>query len=339
MKIMLKLKQSYIKFIERKKQGLPEVIFYCFLILLSYIYWVVVALRNFFYAKGILKSYQAKAKVISIGNISWAGSGKTSLTIWLEKRLSSQYKVAILRRGWGQDEELLLKENTDSVYSNPNRRSLAQELSGQYELFILDDGFQYRRLKPDLNIVLMGAREFKGKFRLIPAYFFREPLNSLGRADMIIVNYSNQLADRSEIIAKIKQFSPRADLYFSQYKVKRFLDLESNSFEQSSFKDKKIAAFTAIGYPQGFFSKIKELGLNLAREITYPDHHQLSQAEYNQIEEDLLSVGIEDLIITAKDRYHLPADKGWRLKIIVMEVELQIENETRFLSEIKAKLT
>lgn len=335
---MLRLTQSYTKFIEKNKRNLPEVAFYCLLVLLSYIYGVAVAWRNFCYTKGILKSYQAKAKVISIGNLSWAGSGKTSLVAWLAKRLSSERKVAILRRGWGQDEELLLKENTNSVYSHPDRRRLAQKLSSQYEIFILDDGFQYRKLKRNINLVLMGAREFKRKFRLIPAYLFREPLSALSRADIVIVNYANELSDRSKIITQIKAHSPQAGLYFSQYRFKRFLDLESRVFDQSEFKGRKVAAFTAIGYPQGFFSKIKELGINLIREVTYPDHHQLTQAEYNRIEEDLSAQGIEDLIITAKDRYHLPTDKG-KLRVKIMEIELDIENEESFLTEIKSKLT
>lgn len=335
---MFSLRQSYLNFLEKDDKNAAEIIFDWFLCLLSYVYGTVVVLRNFCYGRNIFRSYQSQAKVVSIGNLSWSGSGKTSLVIWLNEKLSAEFKVAILRRGYGRDEGLLLKEFSGSVYSSPDRCRLAKKLEAKFEVFILDDGFQYRKLKRELNLVVIGAREFSRSRRLIPADFFREPWNSLKRADLILINYADEISKRSEVVAEIKRFSANRVLYFSKYGIKRFVDLDSKVFDATKLKGKKVAAFTAIGYPQGFFNKLEESELNLVSKITYPDHHELSAIEYEKIETDLLSQGIYDLIITAKDKYHLPARK-YKLNILVMEIELQIEDEERFLSEIRSKLS
>src|SRR3989338_6438579 len=186
---MLKLKQRYIDFLEKQSRNFPESIFYYFLYLVSGIYWLVVALRNFFYDGNFFSSYRAQARVISVGNLSWAGSGKTSLVIWLKNIFSGQLRTAVLRRGYGRDEGKLLSDAGCKVFSSPDRLHLAKELEPNFELFILDDAFQYRRLQRTVDIVVMGARDFRHKPRLIPAYIFREPLTSLKRADIVVVNY------------------------------------------------------------------------------------------------------------------------------------------------------
>ncbi len=334
---MVSLKQKYLDFLEKSRRNLPEIIFYRFLCLVSGIYWLAMALHNFLYSRKIFPSYRTQAKVISVGNISWAGSGKTSLVIWLKEIFSGQLRTAVLRRGYGHDEGKLLSDAGCKVFSSPDRLSLAKELEPNFELFILDDAFQYRCLQRNIDLVVMGAREFRNKPRLIPAYFFREPLTSLKRADMVLVNYSEEIPDRTQIIALVRKFSPQSRLFFSGYQVKGFYDLQSNPVDLNWLKGKKIAAFTAIGYPQGFFNKLKESGLDIFRKFVYPDHYELKEAEYLKIEEELLSQEISDLIITAKDKYHLPA-KEKRLNIIVMGITIQIENKQDFIEALRSKL-
>ena len=334
---MVKLKSWYINFIEKDRHNILEKVFYCFLCLLSYVYGGVVWLRNFFYNKGIIPSYSSKAKVISVGNLSWSGSGKTPLSIWLYENLAAKYRVAILRRGYGDDENKMILERTADVFCQTDRYSLAKKLESSFNLFILDDGFQFRRLKRDINIVVRGSREFRGKHRLIPAYFFREPLSSLARADILLLNYKDEINEPVKLKKSIESDFPYLKVYFSSYKLKRFIDLEGNEFEIDSFRSKKIACFCAIGYPQGFINGLKALGLDLERQIIYPDHYTLSKEEFRALEEDLLGKGIKELVITYKDRYHLP-EVSSRLSIFIMEVELQIEQEEEFLSEIIKKL-
>jgi len=334
---MVKLKWWYLSFLEKNKRNAFELSFYCFLYLLSLIYGFGVRLRNFFYNKKVIPSYSCRAKVISIGNLSWSGSGKTSLSIWLHRRLSSEFKVAILRRGYGNDEGKLLGEITKNVFSFASRHILAKRLERLFDIFILDDGFQHRKLRRDVNIVVMGAREFRRKHRLIPAYFFREPLSALRRADMLLLNYKEEIEDIEEIKKSILNIAPHLEVYFSCYKFKRFIDLDGKEYSLDFFKGKKLAAFTAIGYPEGFLNKLKELKLDIVRKIVYPDHYELRNLQFKAIQDSLIKVGINDLIITHKDKYHFP-NCEIKLNIFIMEVEMEIENEDNFMRGVKIRL-
>ena len=333
----INLRKWYVDFIEKDRRNVWESIFYCFLLILSVIYGFAVGLRNLFYDKKIIPSYKVKAKVLSIGNLSWAGSGKTPLSIWLYENLASQFNTAILRRGYGDDENKMLLDTTANVFSLPDRYKLAKSLESSFDVFILDDGFQFRRLKRDVNIVIRAGREFKKKYRLIPAYFFREPLSSLGRADIVLLNYKDEIEQPSELKKSILDEFPNLEVYFCQYKFKYFLDLDNNEFDAGVLRGRKLACFCAIGYPKGFIAGLKKLDLDIVREIIYPDHYELSQEEFMSLQDDLLQKGIKDLIITSKDRYHLPVVK-FKLNIFIMEVGLKIEDQDSFLQEVVKRL-
>jgi tetraacyldisaccharide 4'-kinase len=330
---MLKIKKWYINFIEKKEKSLGGSFFYYFLCFLSYVYGGIIVLRNFFYDKNIFRQYALDATVISIGNLSWAGSGKTSLSLWLYERLSPTNRLAILRRGYGDDEHKLLAEVSSNVFSSPDRYQIAKECESLFDVFILDDGFQYRRLKRDINILIMGAREFRKKYQLIPAYFFREPFSAIKRADIVLLNYVDEINDPSEIKKNILKIAPHLKIYFSRYRVRGFSDLKGNKYAINFLKGKKVAALSAIGYPEGFFDKLKELNLEVSEQITYPDHYELPEKEFMRIERRLLSAGIKDLIITRKDKYHLPAVNS-NINIFIMDVNIEIENEDDFLDVI-----
>lgn len=331
---MLKVKQWYLKLLEKEKKNLPEKLFSFFLYVLSLIYGFIGGLRNFFYDRGVFPSFRAEKKIISIGNLSWGGCGKTTLAIYLYDKLSPKFKPAVLRRGYGDDEGQMMKEREVKFYSALNRKSLVKEFSGQFDLFILDDGFQYRKLKRDLDIVVMTAREFRKKVRLIPAYFFRENLSALKRADILIINYKNEMSQVDKIQQNLKARFPRLKIYFANYRFKKITDLENNEYDSAFFKNKKLAALSAIGYPEGFFNNLKNLNLNVAHKITYPDHYSLTPDEFIALQENLEKEDISDIIITRKDKYHIPRPAA-KLNVYVMDIEIQIEEEEKFLADVE----
>jgi tetraacyldisaccharide 4'-kinase len=335
--MFLRLKLWYLGFLDKGSYTFIEALFCYFLYGLSFIYGLIVKVRNILYDFNFLPSYRSKSKIMSIGNLSWAGSGKTPLSIWFHKVFSSRYKVAILRRGYGQDEEKLIKEDTGDVFSTPNRVKIIQKVESFFDLFILDDGFQYRKLKKDINILIMGAREFRKKYRLIPAYFFREHFNSIKRADIVILNYVDDISGLPEIEKSILRVAPHVKIYHSRYKIKKFTDLHNNKVEESVIKSKRLAAFTAIGYPQGFFRKLEEADLDILRHIEYPDHYELSIDEFNQIQEDLIKENIQGLVITAKDKYHIPVAEK-KLDIYILEIEMDIQKADDLIDTIRDKL-
>jgi tetraacyldisaccharide 4'-kinase len=333
---MTHLKNWYINFLEKSERRFEEKLIYGGLFFLSLVYGAVVYCKNFLYDCQIIPSFRAK-KIISIGNICWAGAGKTTLTMKLFDYFSPDYKTAILRRGYGQDEKMLLQEKTADVFSDKNRIGLVKKLHNTFDLFIVDDGFQYRKLYRDLNIVIMSAREFKRKFRLIPADFFREPIAVLKRAHILIINYKSELDDSSQIYAQLKHQFPQLKIYWSDYTPRGFFDQQNIKFPLTYFVNRPVAVFTAIGYPQGFINKLNQLNINIARQIIYPDHYVLTEKEFITMQEDLLKQNITELIITAKDKYHIPKILT-KLKIYCLDIQMDIEKQDELLNEIKLRL-
>lgn len=334
---MFKLKAWYINFIDKRRRSLAERIIYFFLFFLSLAYGAIVTLRNFLYNKGLLHTHRCTAKVISIGNLSWGGTGKTTLSFFLYDRLMLFYKTAVLRRGYGADEGKLLAEKKVQVFASPNRAGLADKLSDKFELFILDDGFQYRKLLRDINIVIMSAKELKARYRLIPAGFFREPLNSLRRADILILNHRNELNNADELVTRLKFEFRHLQIYTAQYSFRKLTDTSGKEISLETIKNKKLAALTGTGYPQGFFNKLEQSGVRIFKKIVYPDHYALNAEEFKVLQDNLIKDGIYNVIITAKDKYHLP-ESGAKLNFFVFEIEIEISEENSFITDLRNRL-
>lgn len=191
--MMLTIKNTYLLFIERRRRNIVNGILFGILLVISRFYGAAVGVINFCYDKNIFHVHRLNKPVISVGNISWGGSGKSTLVLKIQQHLKDEFKTAILRRGYGADEAAMLKDKGGDIYSAKDRAALARNLEKDYDCFILDDGFQHRRLYRACDIVVMGAREFNHAFYLIPAYIFREPLISLKRAQMVVINYKSSL--------------------------------------------------------------------------------------------------------------------------------------------------
>ncbi len=334
---MHKIKIWYINFLEKNKLNVRQTILLFLLWLLSLLHAAIISIRDFLYGLKILPIYRCDKKIISIGNLSWSGTGKTTLALYLYEKLSSQYKLCVLRRGYGDDEEKLFGEKKAEVFSSVNRVNLVKKLSENFDLFLLDDGFQYRKLYRNLNIVVMGAREFERKIRLLPAGIFREPLSALKRANILIINYSDDMVNFSEIKSKIQTKYSHLKVFGAYYKLKRIFDLNGKEIPISALQNQKIAALAAIGYPQGFFNQIQKSGIRVIKTIAYPDHYEFTKNEFGIVEEGLENNGIRNCLITYKDKYHLP-EMNHKINFYIFEIEIKIDEESRFLEEIKQKI-
>ena len=173
------------------------------LVLLSFLFFVVVKARYFFYKIGILRSVKLKKPVISVGNITWGGTGKTPLSEALLHRFLQKGKgIALLTRGYGKDEERVIFQNLPGVDILSGKRRLFNALQAQenidLDLFLMDDGFQHLCIRRDADIVTINATDPVGNGFLIPAGILREPLNSLKRADIVIITKSD-LVDKERL--------------------------------------------------------------------------------------------------------------------------------------------
>ncbi|MCM8823329.1 MAG: tetraacyldisaccharide 4'-kinase [Candidatus Omnitrophica bacterium] len=334
---MLKLKKAYLNLIEKEDKRILEKFIYIFLIILSYIYGIVISVRNFLSDQKIIPIYSLNKKVIGVGNISWGGSGKTSLVIYLHKKLSSSFKVASLTKGYAKDEFMLLKNRLGDVFDGKDRISILKKLVNDYDVFILDDSFQYRKLNKDLEILVMSAKEFGINKRLIPAYIFREPLKSINRADILIITYKEMITDREKIKSFIWEFKPTLPIFFASYEFKSFLDRYSNPKDLDYFKGKYLGVLTAIGYPEGFIFNLKKLGLQIKKVFAYPDHYNFTDKDIIGIEREFTKENVDDVIITYKDFYHLDFNRV-RKNYFVFNIELKLEEENFFWQIVNSKL-
>ena len=247
-----------------------------FLAPLSWLYALAVLIRNQLYQKGFFQKVRVDTVVISVGNIVAGGTGKTPFTQALA-RAFPQKKVAILSRGYGfcPDEAMLLKKTVPhaEVFVAKDRSQIAQRIAPYFDLILLDDGFQHRKLKRDIDVVLVR----KQKEKYLPLGFLRDSPRRLKDAEFVFEEDDFDLA------------------------VDRILDLKGN--EISSIQGWKVALFCGIARPSRFKKKIEEMGAQVLFETYFADHgkmdlQKLPKAEaYLCTEKDAVKIENTDLPI------------------------------------------
>jgi len=277
-------------------------------------YGLVMRGRNLLYAIGILRSYAAGVPVISVGNITTGGTGKTPLVIWLCNYLQDKgLHCSILTRGYKTapdqitDEPALLARaclDTD-VIVNPNRLAGAQKAvsAHQAQALVLDDGFQHRRLKRDLDIIAVDATCPFGYGRVLPAGLLREPKSGLSRADAVIITRFDQadMEQMRQLEEEIQKIAPNIPVAKAAHKHTGAVTFQNEKLDLEELSGKKIFAFCGIGNPDAFFRCLEQNGLSLADTQIFDDHHAYTREEMRQIFERALSCRAEMILCTQKD--------------------------------------
>ncbi|MFH0731371.1 MAG: tetraacyldisaccharide 4'-kinase [Candidatus Omnitrophota bacterium] len=315
------------------------------LLIFSFVYLGSIEFIKLFFRLGLLKSARPRAKVISVGNITWGGTGKSSLSIFLNNFLRAKGKrPAILIRGYGDDEDRMLKEFANAlVLSGKNRVTNAKEAEGRHgaDVLILDDGFQHWRLKRDLDIVTVNANNPFGNERLIPAGILREPLSALARADIILITKIN-LADKEniqyakDVIAKV---APKAEVFQAQYKaVSIIAPLEDKRFDLSHISGKRLCAVASVGDNDSFFKMLFSLNARVTDKIEYPDHHKYTARDVEIIKARAKDSNSDAIITTTKDWIRLRRHYTPTPDVFLLDVSIRIIDEEKFFNRISSLL-
>jgi tetraacyldisaccharide 4'-kinase len=326
------------------------------------LYSAGVRARLALYKRGVLPAYKIDATVLSVGNITVGGTGKTPLVARLARVVRDRYsqRVCILTRGYGRadesrrvlvsdgtqilagereggDEPLLLAESllgVAAVLSDADRlvaAAWAQEHL-QSELFILDDGFQHLRLKRDLDIVTVDATNPFGGGRLLPRGRLREPLSGLKRAGLIVITRADQARDIERLRAELARLSDGRPLFSSRARTLSLRPLgPTDAPLEAASLPQPAAAFCAIGNPDAFFAHIRSDGQALAYTRAFTDHHIYSQRDAEAISNRARAAGARLLITTAKDAVKLRSLR-FDLPCYVLEIELELDDEEGFLA-------
>ena len=275
--------------------------------------------------------------VISVGNLTLGGTGKTPLVQWIARRQSQQgLRVAIVSRGYGawadgvNDEALELQLALPDVPHQQDRDRVAAARAvikqHQAQLIVLDDGFQHRRLARDLDIVLLDATEPFGFEHVFPRGTLREPLTSLARADVVALSRADMLdpAARSQARERVEQISPAAIWCEVVHGPSELTNTRGETQPLSALAGKRVAAFSGIGNPAGFRHTLFSLDCQPIAWREFPDHHRYSAADIASLAD--WATGADLALCTRKDLVKLDNATLGEVPLWAVNVEL------RFLS-------
>lgn len=283
------------------------------LYMLSLVYGLAIYLRRILYASRIFKTHDAPMKVISVGNITLGGTGKTPFTIALAKILEEELKknACVLIRGYGWDEQEMLKRNLSDVpvlVGEDRARSSykALKLYGS-DTAILDDGFQHWELARDLDIVLIDSRKPLGNGCLFPRGVLREGLNSLARADIVVFTKADKkISDTGALKDRIRAIKKDIGFMEAVHRPRNFYEGRARRpFELSHVAGKRVILLSSIGDPDYFEDTVKGLGADIIEHIRYHDHHNYRKSDIEHIAARCQERNFDYIVTTEKDTVKL----------------------------------
>jgi len=301
----------------------------------SWVYGIVVQYKTLLYENGAFHRQRLKGAVVSVGNLTVGGSGKTPMVLWLaEKFLADGKSVAILSRGYhgaggSSDEVELLRHRLGNrvrfgIGANRFAKGSELERKSPVDVFLLDDGFQHLKLARDLDIVMLdGSRNLENEW-LLPAGRLREPVRGSSRADLLVVTR------KSEPSATEAHDSREYQMFYAQTKLLGFR--KSQAVGEISYLSEigpgPFFAFCGIGNPQAFLDDLKRWHVPVAAKREFRDHHKYSQADLDAIESAATALGAKALITTEKDEQNLRGSfHCLPLYIAAIDIALGSENE------------
>jgi len=336
---MTLLKKYILTLMKDERAGVCGTIVKGVLRIVSWGYLAAVKIIDWAYGKGIKCKHKVDVPVVSIGNLTLGGTGKTPFAIFLADYFHSiGKKPAVLTRGYGQDESVLLKNETPlvSVYVGGDRvLSARRAVSEGRDLLILDDGFQHRRIERDLNILMIDGVNFFGNGFMFPRGVLREPTSAIERADMFVLTKVDSASREriEEIHAFLAKCAPGKTVVDARHKPSFLTDVTGAAYGLSFLNGKRISVVSGIGDPDYFAFLLKEEGAEIVVRHDYIDHHEYKQRDVNEIYLASVSKKTENIIMTAKDYVKIK-----KLDLSRMEEKIFILNITVDITSGKESL-
>jgi tetraacyldisaccharide 4'-kinase len=334
------------------------------LVPLAAAYGAAVRTRLALYRRGRLRVERVGAPVLSVGNLTAGGTGKTPLVEWLAREIAKRegLRVCILTRGYGRadvrrrvvvsdgtpvlagareagDEPLLLAERLlaqgVAVVCDVNRAAAARFAISELrsEVFILDDGFQHLRVARDLNVVTLDATDPWGGGRLLPAGLLREPVSELSRADCVVITRAELAKDLERLRTDASRLSGGRPIFNARTRMigaQLFASGEGGEMTPLAQLPRVVAAFCGVGNPRAFFLNLKGEGFELKHARSFADHRRYTQQDVTEIEAEARGVGAEALLTTTKDAVKL-RELRFTLPCYAVEIELRIDEAGELL--------
>ena len=274
-----------------------------------------------FIKKKIINEKTFEIPIICIGNIYIGGTGKTPTSILIAKELQKSGRNPVILRKFyknHKDEYDLIKNKIKNLIINKNReKGILEAIRMNYDLVILDDGFQDNKIKKNFNIICFNQKQLIGNGRVIPAGPLREKLNSLKNANVVLINGEKDPLFENKIL----KINKNLEIYYSSYVPERITD----------YKNKSFFALTSIGNPINFFNLLSKSKVNVIKKISYPDHYVFSDSEKENIINEARKKNCQ-IIMTEKD--FTKFKKYENENITNFKINLKKENEQKLLNKI-----
>ncbi|NCQ17658.1 MAG: tetraacyldisaccharide 4'-kinase [Ignavibacteria bacterium CG_4_8_14_3_um_filter_37_9] len=334
------------------------------------IYALITAIRNFLFDAKIFPSTKVDATVISVGNLTVGGSGKTPLVVYLTNLMKqSDKKVAVLSRGYGRKSTGFLfvsdgnqlittvEECGDEIYQTvlecsvpaavcESRVEGAKQLLAKagVDTIILDDAFQHRWLFRDLDILifeqrfLLEASSLRRTF--LPTGMLREDFSSIRRADIIVLN--RKFSGRKEIPGRLQKYFETKKVFTAHYSAKGFFDIKKKTFyESKEFEGQNSLVISGIANPHSFFNALEQLHVDSGNRMVFRDHKFYTREDIQIIRKQFYATNVHSVITTQKDAVKLMqfTKELDDIDIYYLKIELQFDNEKDFIKEIFKKLS
>ena len=375
-----RLESYLVKLIQEKGADLDQpggiVLLLRVLKVFSFLFGAVVAIRYALYRTGVLRRYPLGIQVISVGNVTAGGTGKTPVTEIFARTLAAEgRKVAILSRGYrrkeapwwqrmftqvvdpplvvsdgkrvlldsatGGDEPYMLASNLPGVAVVVDRNRVK---AGRYAVkrlgcntLILDDGFQYQKLKHSIEVVLVDSTNPFGNGNLLPRGILREPIRHIGRADIIFLTKCT--GDVSEVKAEIRRYNTTAEIVECNHTPKVLKDVWSREeYPLDWLSGKTVCTLSGIASPKGFENSLRHLGAKVVWCERYADHHRYDSSEVLYALNRTADMGADALVTTEKDAVRFPRLETTPVRCLYLRVAIEIlvggESFTQLINRI-----
>jgi len=308
---------AYLRLIRGEVRSFPASVARLGLGFLGGGYSIGATARNLAFDRGWKASHRAGIPVVSVGNLTLGGTGKTPMVEWVARRLRARGKrVAILSRGYGQsggmnDEGRVLEDNLPDVphLQGADRVALARIAAEELEAeaLVLDDGFQHRRLARDLDLVLLDALDPFGLGRIFPRGLLREPVGSLYRAGVVILSRADLIDEEARRAIRTEAETRAGTLRWAEarHAPRDLIDGQGLSSPLDRLDGLRVAAFCGLGNPEGFRRTLLGMGVTIAGFRAFPDHHPYAAADVADLAGWARSLGAELALTTQKDSVKL----------------------------------
>ena len=324
--------------------------------LISWIYGLIIWIRNKLFDLNWIKSDYFNQPIISIGNITTGGTGKTPLVIHIAKIILAQGKTpGIISRGYGRkskgmfvvhngkkllfdvatsgDEPFLIGKLLKKVpiIVSENRSMGIKKLLEDFsvDIVIMDDGFQHRKVKRDLNIITVSGNESFSNYKLLPIGKLREPLQNIKRADLLIYTKTENFP---HIHSKLESYYKQDFIFCIFHPILMKYNLFKNN--KSQIPDEPVFAFCGIADSKSFFQSIIKFGIKIKGKKSYRDHQNYNDKILKKLSKKITELNVKNIITTEKDVVKLPDHFINNFEIYIIKIDIIMNDEAIIIKKI-----